>query len=50
VGSGAVAWSDFFQAARSCPAEALVIEREAGGTREEDIITAKQCVITHGMC
>jgi hypothetical protein len=28
----------------------LVIEREAGATREEDIITAKQCVTTHGMC
>jgi sugar phosphate isomerase/epimerase len=50
VGSGAVPWPDFFQAARSCPAEALVIEREAGATREEDIITAKQCVTTHGMC
>lgn len=48
AGRGAVAWDAFFDVATSLPAAVdLVIEREAGETREADIAAARELVRTH---
>lgn len=45
AGTGAVDWSAFFDVVRGItPPVALVIEREAGPTREADVITARDLV------
>lgn len=48
VGHGAVNWKDFFDVLRSItPPVDLVIERESGDTREEDVRTAASLVKHH---
>ena len=43
VGEGAVDWAAFLDALRGCPAvSTLVIEREAGRRRVEDVIQARR--------
>ncbi len=48
AGPGAVAWDDFFEVARSIhPRVPYVIEREAGVSRDRDIVTAKRLIEGH---
>jgi sugar phosphate isomerase/epimerase len=49
AGTGAVDWPAFLAAVRALPREVdLVIEREAGPTREADIRAAAALVRAHG--
>lgn len=48
LGSGAVPWPEFLEAVVALPRSVdLVIERESGDERDEDIITARRLLETH---